>query len=518
MPCDHLSEFINLLVDHRDLIRISAPVDPVQEIAAITQQVVANDGPALLFDNVLGSRFPVVTNLLGSDRRLCWALGVDSFSDVTERIKAIVQPNLPQGWLEALQLVPKFVETAQWPPRLVEIAVAQQVVKMGRDINLGELPLLRSWPNETVPVIHSAHVIVEYATAVPTSVPPLQVADDLAVAIDPMVPFVRRLISRVPVQVRDSTSCYIYWTPQSREWQLLDSYRKRGCQMPVAIALGGDLLLTYAAEAPLPAHVDPFVFTGFLRRQPIEITRARSVDLQIPAHAEVVLEGTIDPHQEYELAPPIGLSTGYYSTPQRLPVLHLTAVTHRSNPLIPAIVATSPPSELDTLARASQVLFLPLIQLAVPELIALRRPASGAYRHMLFVSIRKSYPQQARKVMNALWGLGQLATSKLIVIVDHDVDVSQDDAVWFAVASHLHPVRDTLFSDGPADMYDHATPIRGIGSRMGLDATRKSPDEGHSREWPNPLQFDENVKKQLVTRWADLGLPFPLINQNADSG
>jgi len=518
MPCDHLSEFINLLADRRDLIRISAPVDPVQEVAAITQQVVAQDGPALLFDNVLRSRFPIVTNLLGSDRRLCWALGVDSFNNVAERIKAIVQPNMPQGWLEALQLVPKFVETAQWPPRDVEIAVAQQVVKMGRDIDLSELPLLRCWPNETSPVIHSGQVIVEYSTAVPTAASSLQVADDLTVATEPASLIVRRLVSRVPVQVRDAASCYIHWTPHSREWQLLDNYRKRGCQMPVAIALGGDPLLTYAAAAPLPPHVDPFVFAGFLRRQPMEITRARSVDLRIPAHAEVVLEGTIDPLQEYEPASPIGLSTGHYSTMQRLPVLHLTAITHRSNPVVPAIIATSPPSELDTQARASEIFFLPLVQLAVPELVALRRPASGAYRHLLFASIRKSYPQQARKVMNALWGLDRLATSKIIVVVDHDVDVSQDDAVWFAVTSHLHPVRDLLFSDGPADMQDHATPIRGIGSRMGLDATRKLPDEGHSRDWPSPLQFDEIATHRLATRWADFGLPFPLVTRIADSG
>lgn len=511
MPCDHLSEFLNLLADRHDLARISAPVDPVQEIAAITQQAVAAQGPALLFDNVRGSQWPVATNILGTERRLCWALGVESISAITERVQAIVQPNLPQGWLEALQLVPKFVETAHWPPRDVEIAVAQQVVKMGRDINLLDLPFLRSWPAEQNAVLNSGQVIVEFPSDSLTS-NPLGEADELTGSVPPAP--ARRLVSRTPIQVRDATTCYVHWTPHSREWQLLDLYRQRGWQMPVAVVLGGDPTLIYAADAPLPPHVDPLVFAGFLRRHPIEVTRARSINLRVPANAELILEGAIDPQQPFELAPPIGQSTGHYSTEQRLPVLHLSAISHRSNPVIPAIIAAAPPCELDTLALASEQIMLPLVQLAIPELIALHRPASGAFRHIIFASIRKSYPQQARKVLNALWGLDRLATAKLVVVVDHDVDVSNVDAVWFTVASHCHAGRDTLFSDGPADMLDHATPIRGIGSRLGIDATRKSADEGHPRDWPAAQEFDETRVSQLMARWPTLGLPFSMTTRS----
>ncbi len=504
MPCDHLSEFLNLLADRGDLARISVPVDPAQELAAITQEVVSGGGPALLFDNVLGFQFPVVSNLLGTEQRLCWALGVESFEDVAERIRAVVQPSLPQGWLEALQLVPRFVETAHWPPQSVDIAVAQQVTKMGRDVNLGELPILRSWPLETHPVLQSGQVIAEFPTSEtsPASVP-LSV-EDLATQSPSPHALRRRLVSRVPVQVRDAASCFLHWSPQSPEWQLLKEYQRRNSQMPVAVAIGGDPTILFAVDSPVPAHVDPFVFAGFLRRQPVTLTRGRSINLHVPANAELILEGTIDPARELEVAPPIGQETGYYSTPCRLPVMHVTAITHRSNPILPMVVATTPPCELDTFARASETIFRPLIQLAIPELVSVHRPASGAYRHIVFASIRKTYPQQARKVMNALWGLDQLATSKLLVIVDDDVDVANDDSVWFAVASHAHPGRDTLFSDGPADMLDHASPIRGIGSRMGIDATRKLPDEGHPREWPESLSFDADVLHKVNARRPSL--------------
>lgn len=509
MSCDHLSEFLNLLSDRDDLTRISVPVDPFQELGAICLEVVRHDGPALLFDNVLGSRFPVVVNLLGSERRLHWALGVSSYLEVADRIRNVLRPNLPQGWYEALQLMPRLAEVAKWPPRIVEVAVAQQVVQMGRDINLATFPFLRSWPLESLPVLHAGQVIVEYPSAAEPPVANLENSEELASRSDEVEPPIRRLVSRVPVQVRDSSSCYLHWTPQSREWALLETYRAIGRQMPVAVAIGGDPLLTFAADAPLPTHVDPFVFAGFLRRQPVDLTQARSINLRVPANAELILEGTIDPLQDFESAPRIGLPTGYYSEPQRLPVMHLTAVTHRSSPVIPSIVATSPPSELDTYSRAANTMFLPVVQLAIPELVALERPSAGAFRHIVFASIRKSYPQQARKVMNAIWGLDRLATSKLIVVVDADVDISHDDAVWFAVASHAHPSRDILFSDGPADMLDHATPIRGIGGRMGIDATRKLIDEGHGREWPEPLRFSDDVLHKLKARGPNLGLDRP---------
>ncbi len=490
MSFDHLSDFLNVLADRDDLARVSVPVDSVQEVAAITRRVAGNGGgPALLFENVRGSGFPVVTNLLGTDLRLLLAMQADSFEEVADRITAVVRPSLPADWFEALQLVPRFVETAQWPVRVVERAIVQQVVKMGRDVNLAELPILTSWPGEKQPVITGGQVCVQ------------EPSDPAA-----LVATVRRHVSSVPIQIKDRSSCWVHWTPHDCEWQLIDEYRSRGQQMPIAIAIGGDPVLTYVAGTPLPAFVDPLVFAGFLRRQNVEVATARSIALQVPANAEFILEGVIDPNSDFETAPPVAQSNGFYGVTERVPVMQVAALTHRGNPVWQALIPAASASESAVFARASEALFLPLIRLAIPELIGIHRPASGAFRHMAFVSIRKRYPQHARKVMNAVWGLDRLCTTKLVVVVDADVDVQDEQAVWFAVGAQTHLGRDTLFSDGPADMHDHAAPIRGVGSRMGIDATRKLPDEGHSGEWPDSLTADPVTEQLIQDRWLSYGL------------
>lgn len=523
MAYEHLGEFLNLLADRGELKRVSASVDARLELAAIAQRAGQGEAAAaLLFDSVktvngTAQPIPVAVNVFGSESRLLLALGVSSLEEIAERVTALTQPELPGGWLEAIQLVPKLVEASRWPVTRVTAAMSQQVVLMGSDVDLTSLPVPICWPNEKQPVLTAAQVYVEKPLSVevkeesaadhPSEGGTTNETSDSAPSLAPHPsPLAQRRATRVPVQIRDRNTVAIHWTPHDEAWHLLEDYRKRGQQMPVAIALGGDPAVTYAASAPLPSHVDPLVFAGFLRKGAVGVTAARSVDIEVPADAEIVLEGLIDPDAEFEDAPPIGLPTGSYSVPRRVPVATITAVTHRANPILPLIVPSRPPSEDHWLARATERIFLPLVRLALPEVVDLVLPRAGAGRNIAFASISKRYPQQARKVMNGLWGLARLSTVKMLVIVDPDVDVHDDEAVWFAVGANSHPGRDTIFSEGPADWHDHASPIAGTGHRIGIDATRKHADDGHPRDWPEALRVDEETQTNIEERWSEIGL------------
>lgn len=505
MAFEHLGEFLNLLADRGELKRVSVAVDAQLELAAIVERVARGEsGPALLFDNVRtvsGSTqpVPVAANIFGSEPRLLTAFGTDSLNEIADRVTALTQPELPGGWLEAIQLVPKLVEVSRWPVTRTESAMSQQVVLMGSDVDLANLPVSVNWPGEELPSLNSGQVYVEK---------PLDDASESETDSTPSLvsPLRQRSATRVPVQIRDQNTVAIHWTPHDEAWHVLDEFRQHGQQMPVAIALGGDPVLTYVASAPLPPHVDPLVFAGFLRRESVAVSPARSIEIEVPSEAEIILEGLIDPAAEFEEASPTGLSTGSYSAPRKVPVATITAVTHRANPILPVIVPSRPPSEDDWLNLATERIFLPLVRLALPEIIDLAMPRSGAGRNIAFVSIRKRYPRQARKVMNGLWGLARLSTVKMLVVVDAEVDVRDDAAVWFAVGANAHPGRDTIFSEGPADWHDHAAPIAGVGHRIGIDATRKLTDEGHPREWPESLRIDETTLTKIDERWTEFGI------------
>ncbi len=504
MPADHLTDFIDLLADNGELVRVSAPVDGDLELAAITARVAGpSGGPALLFERVAGAKFPVVTNLLGSERRLLLGLGVQSFEEIADRITAVIQPSLPHSWLDALQLVPKFVEVANWPPQIQARGLAQQVVLMGSDVDLQSLPFPRCWPNETLRAITAGQVIVEWP-AVESSAAALGDADQL-LNESPAPASIRRNVSRPALQVADRNRLLVHWTRRDPQWQILEEYRQRGMAMPVAVALGGDPRVLFAASAPLPPFVDPFVLAGFLRQKPVALVPGRQASIHVPADAEFILEGVIDPQAPPEQAPARALESGVYGAPEEAVVMKVTAITHRANPVLPAIIPARA-CELDWFARAFEIIFLPLVRLAVPEIVAIHRPEAGAFRHIGLISIRKAYPYQARKVMNALWGLDRFSTMKFLIVVDDDVDVRNEAEVVRALAANCFPSRDTIFSDGPADLHDHATTIRGVGSRLGFDATRKQADEGHPRGWPEELVQQPVIRDRLQKRWKEYGL------------
>lgn len=496
MPVEHLSEFLEVLAESGELVRVSAEVNSHHELAAVARRAAARPGsPALLFENVGGNSIPVVAGMFNTSERTCRALDVDSLQEISDRITALVRPNLPSGWLEALQLAPDLLEATQWPVQVADTAMVQQVVHMGSDVDLGQLPVPVCWGQESLPTLTAGQLLVE--ERIPSESP----ADDSEAE-----PTIIRHVSRVPVQIVDQNTVHVYWTPHDPEWQLVEHAAKSGQQLPLAIALGGDPILTFAAGAPLPPYIDPLVFAGFLRRKNVSVIPGRSVETQVPADAEIVLEGMIDPERAFVDASTISTPTGYYDNRCRAVRVTITAITHRANPVLPVIIPAGPPSEDGWLAHAADQIFLPLVKLTIPELVNLRLPASGDHRNIAFASIRKSWPQQARKVMNALWGIDRLSNVKMLVVVDDDVDIQNDNAVWSAVGANSHPGRDTIFSEGPADMLDHAAPVRGVGHRMGIDATSKSAEEGHPRDWPDALNVDEETAQLVEQRWQNYGI------------
>jgi len=483
MSYDSLSDFVSELEDDGDLVRVSAEVDPVFEIAEITRRRCASGGesPALCFDNVKGCPIPLVTNLLGSQRRMCRALRTASFDEVAARIVGLMEPELPQGWIESLKLVPHVSELTKLPPKSVKSGICQQVVKMGRDVDLAELPILTCWPNEAAPTITMGQVFTEHPKSH------------------------LRHVGLSPLEVRGQNRLAVHWNVHQESWRHFTEHRALGRQMPVAVVLGGDPVYTYMATAPLPPHTDACLLGGLLRGENVNLVKCRSIDLEVPADAEIVIEGLIDTAAELEPAGPIAWPTGFYGEREELPTLQVTALTHRSNPFYPAMIPGPPPMDEYWLGKATERVMVPFLKLLLPEIVDLHMPRAGLFRNLLFVSIRKQYPQQARQVMNGLWGLGQLAVAKMVVVVDENVDVHDEEQVWYDVGANTHPGRDVVFCEGPTHMTDHAAPVRGMGHKMGIDATRKSFEEGHPRNWPERLAVNEEIAEMVTRRWSEYG-------------
>jgi 4-hydroxy-3-polyprenylbenzoate decarboxylase len=496
---ENLTEFLGQLADDGELVRITAEVDPALEIAAVTNAVCKSSGggPALFFENVKGHAIPVVTNLLGSRRRMCKALRCDDFQQLAARVTELLRPELPEHWTETLKRVPEFTQRATLPPRTVKTGLCQQVVKLGSDVDMAEFPAIQCWPQEPGRTLTAGLVV--------TRTPETN----------------RRNVNRMSIVVHDRTRLVLNWTRQDVVRQDYEEYRRRNQPLPIAIVLGGDPIHTFTAAAPLPAGAEIGLFAGYLRGKHIELVRCRSNDLLVPADAEVVIEGRLEPDAEWIASGSIAVPTGFYGPEAELPVMEITAVTHRANPVFPAFVPAPPPTEDFWIGQASERMLVPLIQQFVPELVDLHQPPAGMHRNLLFASIRKSYPQQARKVMHALWSYGALAVSKMIVVVDGDVDVHDEQQVWFAAGSHVHPGRDVLFCEGPTHAFDHATPVAGMGHKLGIDATRKLPEEGHPRPWPEQLRFPDEVTHRIAERWQHYGLdiayPFPDFRDRSPS-
>jgi len=490
MTVDNLRDFLTALEDAGELIRIARPVAARLEISEITDRCSksAGGGPALLFerpvlDNGEESDIPVGINLFGSMRRMALALGVDDLNDIGSRIEQLIKLKVPEGWREKLALLPKIAEIAKYPPRTVSgKPPCQEVVWREGEIDLGRLPIITCWPDDGGPYLTLPQVITR----------------------DPKTGV--RNVGMYRVQVLERDLLAMHWQRHkvgAAHWREMAA---RGEKMPVAIALGGDPPSIYSASAPLPPNVDEYIFAGFLRRKPVTLTRAVSNDLLVPAEAEIVIEGYIDPAEQLVMEGPFGDHTGFYSLADYYPAVHVTAVTMRRSPVYPATIVGRPPMEDYYLGHATERIFLPLLRMNVPEIVDYHMPAEGIFHNLVFVSIDKQYPGQAWKVINGLWGMGLMSLAKLIVVVDKDVNVQDPEEAWWVALNHIDPERDVRFTMGPIDVLDHASRAFTYGSKMGIDATTKWKEEGFDREWPERIEMDAETKARVDAMWGELGI------------
>ena len=490
MALDNLRAFVQAIDDAGDLVRVEQPVSVDKEITEVADRCMksARGGPALLFTNPTltsggRSRYPVAINLFGSERRMSLALGVDCLDHVGARISELVALKVPEGLLGKLAMLPRLAEVAKFPPRTVGgRAPCQDTVVQGGDIDLAQFPVPICWPEDGGPYITLGGVITKNP-----------------------VSGVRN-VGMYRVQVLGKNELAMHWQRHkvgAAHWRAM---AEKGETMPVAIALGGDPASIYAASAPLPPTIDEFLFAGFLRGEPVRLAKAVTSDLEVPAEAEIVIDGHIDPREELVLEGPFGDHTGFYSLADYYPKVHVTAVTWRRDPIWPHTIVGRPPMEDFYLGHATERIFLPLLRLTIPEIVDLHMPAEGIFHNLVFVSIDKQYPGQAYKVMNGLWGQGLMSLAKVIVVVDKDVNVRDTKEAWWVALNHIDPERDVRFTMGPIDVLDHSSRAFTYGSKMGIDATRKWKEEGFTREWPNKIVMDPVTKQRVDAIWKDLGI------------
>ncbi len=500
MTLECLRDFITQLDSCGELVTVTHPVSVVTEIAEVADRCMksAGGGPALLFErpvlaNGRPSEVPVGINLFGSARRIAMALGVEDLDAIGARITELTALKVPDGWREKLALLPKLAEIAKYPPRTVSGAPpCQAVVLRGGEVDVERLPNITCWPGDG-----GAYITL-----------PQVVTRDPATGV--------RNVGMYRVQVLGRDRLAMHWQRHkvgAAHWRDLAA---RGETMPVAIALGGDPPSIYAASAPLPPNVDEYVFAGFLRRKPVRLARCVTSDLLVPAEADIVIEGVIDPAEPLVLEGPFGDHTGFYSLADYYPAVQVTAVTMRQDPIYPTTIVGQPPMEDFYLGHATERIFLPLLRLTVPEIVDYHMPAYGIFHNLVFVSIDKQYPGQAYKVMNALWGMGLMSLAKLIVVLDRDVNVRNAEEAWWVALNHIDPERDVRFTMGPIDVLDHASRAFTYGSKMGIDATRKWKEEGFDREWPARIVMDEETKARVDAMWEDLGIPLARRRDGGD--
>jgi 4-hydroxy-3-polyprenylbenzoate decarboxylase len=476
-----LREFIGALEKNGELRRIPIEVDPVLEITEFADRAVKTGGPALLFEKPKGYGIPVLINSFASARKMEIALEVANVDEIAGRISEFLEMRAPEGLIGKIKMLPKLAEMGSFFPRTVSKGACQEVVKT-ENFSLLDFPILKCWPEDggrfiTLPLVFSRN-------------------PDTG----------KRNCGMYRMQVFDERTAGMHWQTHK---QGAEHYRRMGSlgrtRMDVAVAIGADPATMYSAILPLPPDLDEMMIAGFLRQSPVEMVKCRTCDLEVPANAEIVLEGYVE-LGELRTEGPFGDHTGFYSLADEYPVFHVTCVTHRADPIYAATIVGPPPMEDYYMGKAIERIFLPLMRLQLPEVRDIAMPAEGVFHNLILVSIRKSYPGHARKVMSAIWGLGQAMFSKCIVVVDEDVDVQNVNEVAWKALNNIDPERDIQFVMGPVDSLDHSSRLPNYGSKMGIDATRKWPGEGFTRPWPDVIKMSPEVKARVDELWKKAGL------------
>jgi 4-hydroxy-3-polyprenylbenzoate decarboxylase len=477
-----LDAFLAALDQRGELSVVREDVSPDLEMAAVIDRASKSPGggPALLFARPTGHSIPVAANVFGSLARMCLALGVESLDEVARDLDELTTPKLPGGLLEAVKMLPSLTRLRDVMPRRVKDAACQEVVRRGA--SLDELPILKCWPGDGG----------RYITL------PLVITKDPETGM--------RNVGTYRMQVYDGRTTGMHWQRHKGGAQHHRVAERLGRRLEVAVALSPDPVLAYAATAPMPEGLDEFLLAGFLSRRRVDLVRCATVDLEVPASAQIVLEGYVEPGERRREGP-FGDHTGFYSLPEDFPVFHLQCITHRKRPTYLTTIVGVPPMEDYYLGKASERIFLPLIRKTLPEIVDMHFPAEGIFHNLVIVSIDKRYPGHARKIMNAFWGLGQLMFSKTIIVVDHDVDVQDVREVAWIVGTHIDPERDIQFTRGPVDDLENASDLPAYGSKMGIDATRKWPSEGFTREWPARIRTSPEARRRAEQIWESVSRP-----------
>ncbi len=571
-----LRDFVEALDQAGELHRITAPVSPILEITAIADRISKSPaaasehavhfdplhahlgGKALLLENVQGTQYPVLINAFGSYRRMEMALGCTEggFSATARKVASLIKPEPPVGVVEKVKKGIELVKVANMVPRRVRSGPCQEVIKQADEINLFDFPILKCWPDDGDPHTCGYPVSAQQAGTALGNGRYITFGGVFTIHPDdagkpPDQPRTSRNIGMYRAQLIDRNHTAMHWHMHHdgarhwRAWKQAQQGPKTGIPeiddvpgMPAAIVLGAESVLPYAATAPLPPGISELLFAGFLNNSAIPTVRCKTIDLDVPANADIVIEGYVstecgeigfDPHlcagrdrteaatsPMSQLGPgavlegPFGDHTGYYSLPDRYPIFTVTAITHCRNPIYPTTIVGYPPQEDYFLGKATERIFLPLLQTLIPDIIDYDLPMFGAFHNCAFVQIDKQYPLQARRVMHAIWGAGQMAWTKFIVVVDSDIDIHDHEQVLFCLCANCDPGRDVEVVSGPLDILDHAAPRLGGGHKMGLDATRKITGEevgGHPvRDWPQPMQMSDSILSLVQRRWGEYGL------------
>lgn len=501
MPAADLQTFIVKLEQRGWLRRIRVEVDPLLEIAEITDRVTKAGGPALLFERVRGSTFPVLINTYGTKERMGLAFGCSDFDEIAARVKNILKPEIPTTLMQKLRKLPELAQLGSLPPRIVKRGLCQEVV-LREDADLRKLPILKCWPFDGDPAACGSPLVAPPSDGIE---PGRYITLGAIFTKHPETG--DRNVGMYRVQIFGPRAAAMHWHMHHDGARHFRRYRDLGRRMPLAIALGGPAIMPYAATCPLPPGIDECLFGGFLQGRALELVPAvTQPEIEVPATAEIVIEGYLDPAEEPIVEGPFGDHTGFYSLPDYFPRLHVTAITHRRGAIYPTTIVGKPPQEDYWLGKATERIFLPMLQMLVPDILDYNLPRFGCFHNCAFVKIRKEYPYQARRVMHAIWGAGQMALTKMIVVVDEHVDVQNEEEVLFHLCANVDPQRDIEFVRGPLDILDHATPECGTGSKMGIDATRKIPGEGQVRPWPPEIEMSAEIKRLVTVRWAEYGL------------
>ncbi|HTK94891.1 MAG TPA: UbiD family decarboxylase [Terriglobales bacterium] len=525
MAFTDLRDWIAELDRAGELRRISAEADPILEVTEVTDRVSkqkaaggrAAGGPALLFERLKG--YPggkLLINQFGSERRMKLALGVDSLDEIAQRIHQFLDVKSPEGLLDKIKMLPMLADMGKFFPKTVATGPCKEVIKKS-GFSLLDFPALQCWPKDggrfiTLPLVMTR---------------------------DPKSG--KRNVGCYRMQVYDATTAGMHWQRQKVGAEHYREAMRRAAasaggqgkpgdltaspvdlmarsgggaiqpkggapagKLEVAVAIGTEPALTFSSIVPAPPDVEEFMIAGFLRQRPVELVKCETVDLEVPAHAEIVLEGYVK-LDELRTEGPFGDHTGFYSLADEYPVFHVTCITHRKDPIYSTTIVGKPPMEDAWMGKAVERIFLPLMRVTLPEIVDVNLPVEGIFHNLMIVSIRKSYPGQARKVMNGIWAMGQAMFTKCIVVVDEDVNVQDLGEVTLKALNHIDPERDIQFTLGPVDSLDHASRLPDFGSKMGVDATRKWPTEGFTRPWPDEITMDEKTKSLVSKRWKEYG-------------